>query len=133
MDTSNIRILTTDEIFAAKDIEERIVPVPQWGDGVGVRIKTFTKKQADAMRKSATRFNQRTRQDEVDSDKLEALLFIEGVIEPKFDLAGYQKLLEKSAAAIALVQKEIMAASGLSEAAVAEADKSPGAGPGADV
>jgi len=136
-DALEASILTLDEIFAARDIEEVDVPVPQWPKADGspgkVRIKTFTKKQADKMRKDATRHNPRTRQDEVDSDKLEALLFIEGVLEPKFDLAGYEKLREKSASAVALVQKAIMVASGLAEAAVADADKSDGQGSGSEV
>ena len=120
-----IRILSADEIYAANDIEERDVEVPQWGQGVGVRIRTLTQRQSAGLRKQATRMNQVTRQQEIDNELLEALLFVEGVIEPKFTMADYGKLQDKSMAAMSLILKEIMAASGLSEDAIREATKSP--------
>lgn len=122
--TDPTRILTADEIWAAKDIEERVVPVPQWGGAV--RIRTFSKKQVSDFNKQATRRNKATGKDETDNDLLEALLFTEGVIEPKFSLEDYEKLQEKSVAALVTIVKAINAASGLSEEAVAEADKSNG-------
>lgn len=127
------RILTADEIWAAKDIEERTVLVPQWGGSV--RIRTFSKKQADDMRKKSTgpNPNKPGRPVEVDTDELEARLFVEGVIEPKFKFEDYDRLAEKSAVAIGLILKAIMDASGLSELAVAEADKSTGPRPDASI
>jgi hypothetical protein len=127
--TGSPRMLSKDDIWAAKDIEERDVIVPQWrkpdGSPGKVRIRTFSKRQADQMRKRATikdRFGKET----VSSDNLEALLFCEGVIEPKFDVEEYGRLEEKSAVAISLILKAIMDASGLSDLAVSEADKSTG-------
>lgn len=114
-------ILSAAEIFAAQDIEERTVPVPQWGGAV--RIRTFSKKQADEMRKRATR-KDRFGKETVDNEALEALLFTEGVIEPKFDVSDYEPLQEKSAVAISNILKAIMDASGLSDTAVTEATKS---------
>lgn len=122
----NVRILTKDEIWAADDIVEDVVAVPQWGKDRGVKIRTFSKKQADKMRRDAT-VKDRFGKESVDSEKLEALLFVEGVVEPLFDLADYVKMLEKSAVAVSLILRAIMAASGMSEAAVADADKSNGA------
>lgn len=118
------RMLTADDIWAAQDITEVTVPVPQWGGSV--RIKTFTKRQADDMRKAATVYNARTRADEVNNDKLEALLLVEGMVEPKLSLKQYDQMLEKSAVAVAAILQAIMKASGMSEAAVADADKSAG-------
>lgn len=120
-ETDPPRILSADDIWAAKDIEERIVPVPQWGGAV--RIRTFSKKQADEMRKRAT-LKDALGRDYVNSDNLEALLFCEGVIEPHFDVEDYGRLEEKSAVAIGVILKAIMDASGLSDLAVTEADKS---------
>lgn len=127
-DTSPLRILTKDEIWAADDIHERDVAVPQWGVGAGVKIRTFTKKQADSMKRRAT-VKDRFGKEDLDSDRLEALLFVEGVVEPHFDLDDYERLLDKSAVAVGLVLKAIMEASGLSQLAITEADKSDGAGP----
>lgn len=116
------RILTAQEIFEARDIEERVVPVPQWGGAV--RIKTLSQKQAGDLRKRATRTNPITRQSEIDNDLLEALLFVEGVVEPQFTMADYGKLQDKSMAAVSTVLKQIMDASGLTEDAMKNATKS---------
>jgi hypothetical protein len=129
--------LSADDIWAAKDIEERDVSVPQWPRADGspgkVRIRTFSKKQADKMRKDSTgpNPNKPGRPVEVDTDELEARLFTEGVIEPKFAFEDYERLQEKSAVAIGIILKAIMDASGLSDLAVSEADKSNGARPDA--
>jgi len=79
MDTDNMKILTADEIWAAKDIEERTVPVPQWGGAV--RIRTLSQKQSAELRRKAQRINPATKQSELDNEALEQLLFIEGVVE----------------------------------------------------
>jgi hypothetical protein len=118
-----VRILTADEIFAAKDIEERVVPVPQWGGAV--RIRTLSQKQSADLRRKAQRTNPATKQSELDNEALEQLLFIEGVIEPRFNMADYGKLQDKSMAAMTTVLKAIMDASGFSSESVNEATKSP--------
>jgi hypothetical protein len=122
-DTQPTRILTADEIFAAKDIEERTVEVPQWGGAV--RIRTLSQKQSAELRRKAQRINPATKQSELDNEALEQLLFIEGVIEPKFSMADYGRLGDKSMMAMTTVLKAIMDASGFSSESVDEATKSP--------
>lgn len=116
------KMLTADDIWSAKDIEERTVSIPQWGGTV--RIRTFSKKQVSELTKAATHRNRATGKDEVDNDELEALIFTEGMIEPKFTKEDYVKLCEKAAAPIAIILKAIMDASGLTDLAVSEATKS---------
>jgi len=116
------KVLTAEQIFAVEDIEERAVFVPQWGGAV--RIRTLTQKQSADLRKRATRKDFATKQDTIDNDLLEALLFIEGVIDPQFTMADYGKLQGKSMAAMSLILREIMKASGLSDEAVKDATKS---------
>lgn len=123
-ETEPTHILSADDIWSADDIEERTVFVPQWNGSV--RIRTFSKRQADEMRKRATLRDPRTGKESVDSANLEALLFCEGVIEPHFDVEEYGRLEEKSAVAMGVILKAIVDASGLSDLAVAEADKSTG-------
>src|SRR5262245_51995035 len=118
-----VHILTADEIWAAKDLEERTVMVPDWGGAV--RIKTFSKRLADSMRKRATTTDRFTKQDTINNEMLEALLFVEGVVEPKLTLEDYERLLEKSAANVGIVLRAILDASGLSQLATTEATKSP--------
>jgi len=117
-----VRFLTAEEIFAVDDIQERTVLVPQWNGAV--RIRTLTQKQAGDLRRRATRRDMVTKQDIIDNDRLEELLFIEGVSEPKFTSADYEKLQNKSMAAMQIILKAIMEASGLSDAAIKEATKS---------
>jgi len=121
--TEPLRILTADEIWAAKDIEERTVEVPQWGGAV--RIRTLSQKQSAELRKKAMRTNPITKQSELDNEALEQLLFIEGVIEPKFNMTDYGRISDKSMAAVTTVLKAIMDASGFSSESVNEATKSP--------
>jgi hypothetical protein len=123
MDTDNMKILTADEIWAAKDIEERTVPVPQWGGAV--RIRTLSQKQSAELRRKAQRINPATKQSELDNEALEQMLFIEGVIEPKFSITDYGRLSEKSMSAMTTVLRAIMDASGFSSESVSEATKSP--------
>jgi hypothetical protein len=120
-ETDPPRILTKDDIWAAKDIEERTVNVPPWGGAV--RIRTFSKLQADDMRKRAM-VKDRFGKEVTSPDNLEALLFCEGVIEPHFDVEEYGEIEKKSAVAVALILRAIMDASGLTDLAVSEADKS---------
>lgn len=119
----NVHILTADEIWAAKDIEERIVEVPQWGGAV--RIRTLSQKQSAELRRKATRVNPVTKQSEMDNEALERLIFIEGCVEPQFSITDYGRISEKSMAAVTLVLKAIMDASGFSSEAVQDATKSP--------
>src|SRR4051812_24435973 len=116
------RILTAEDIWGAKDIEERTVEIPQWGGAV--RIRTLTKKQADDMQARATSTDRHTKQPVVDNDTLVALLFVESMIEPRLTLEDFERLRERSAVAVALLQREILAASGLSQLAISEAAKS---------
>jgi hypothetical protein len=122
-DTQPPHMLTIDEIWAAKDIEERVVPVPQWGGAV--KIRTLSQKQSADLRRKAQRINPVTKQSELDNEALEQLLFIEGVIEPQFSITDYGRLSEKSMAAVTTVLKAIMDASGFSGESVNEATKSP--------
>lgn len=121
-ETDPPKILTVADILAADDIEERTVFVSQWNGSV--RIRSFTKKQADDMRKRATRKDRHTGKEDIDNEMLEALLFTEGMIDPKFEVADYERLQEKSAVAISNILKAIMEASGLSDTAITEATKS---------
>ena len=117
-----LRALTVDDIFATKDIEDKVIPVPEWNGTVTIR--TFSRRQVAAMTKQATHKDKYTGKDVTDTEKLEALTFIEGVVSPKFTLEDYEKLLDKSIAPLLRIIKAINAASGLSEESVQDAVKS---------
>jgi len=119
---NNLRILSADEIFAVNDIQEITVPVPQWGGAVVIR--SLTQEQAGKLRKKATYKDRVTKQDLIDNDMLEAMLFTESIVQPKFSLDDYEKLQQKSMAVMAMLMREIMSASGLSDESVKDATKS---------
>lgn len=119
-----LRILTAEQVWAVSDIEEHEVAVPQWGEDAGVVIRTLSQRQASDLRRRALRRNPINGQQEIDNELLEALLFVEGVVEPKFTMADYGRLQDKSMAAISAILKAVMDTSGLSDASIREATKS---------
>jgi hypothetical protein len=125
---AKVRMLSREDIFAAQDIEERVVLVPQWKGAV--KIRTFSKEVLDKMRKDSTGPNPGKigRPIELDQEEFEARIFINGVIDPVFTLEDYAEIQKKSAVALSVILKAIIEANGLSEAAVAEADKSAATG-----
>lgn len=110
------KMLTVAQILEAQDLEERVVDVPEWG-GV-VRVRGFTKAQQQQMRKQATVA------EEVDSDRLELLMFVHGVVDPKFspDQAGL--LQQKSAGLVDRVLTAVLEVSGMTKDALKKAEKS---------
>ena len=113
-------ILTAEEIWAADDIKEELVDVPEWGGQVRVRALTLAQ-IANVAQRSVKR-NPRTNQDETDRELSVAMTLIEGMIEPKVTWADYPKLRERSATAVTRIVQAINALGPTSEA-IDEADK----------
>ncbi len=118
MSETNGHYLTAAEILAASDITEEDVDVPEWGGKV--RIRAFTKARQQELRRMATD----PRTGRIDNEKLEMQIFIHGVITPSFVPMQQTELKDKSAGAMDKVLTRIMAISGLTSEAVADADKS---------
>jgi uncharacterized protein (DUF39 family) len=108
------RILSVEQILTANDIIERTVHVPQWGGSV--RIRGLTKGQHQALRKRATVRSQ------VETDRLEMLLFAESLIEPRFTLEQVEQLKNKAAAPFETVLKAVLEVNGLADGAVEQAE-----------
>lgn len=120
-ENDTLHILSAEEIRAAKDIREDIVPVPEWGGAV--RIRGLSLKQIAAVATASMRRNQRTGQDDADRELMMMMTLIEGIIEPKFTMADVPWLQEKSAVACTKVVQAINAL-GPTEDAISEAVKS---------
>lgn len=112
---SKFKILNAEEILSAADLEEKIVEVPQWGGAV--KIRGLTKAQQQHIRRAAMVG------DSIDTDRLEMLMFIHCVVEPKFTEGQYDALRQKSAGAIDTVLNAIFELSGFTGAAFAQAEK----------
>jgi hypothetical protein len=123
--------LTVEDIFATNDIEETVIPIPEWNGTVTIR--TFSRRQVADITKQSTTRDRYTGKDVTDQAKLEALTFIEGVVSPKFTLDDYERLLDKSIAPLLRIIKAINLASGLSEESVQDAVKSTENGRDAEV
>ena len=108
------RILSVEQILTANDIVERTVEVPQWGGAV--RIRGLTKGQHQLLRKKASLRGQ------VDTDRLEMLLFADSVIEPRFTLEQVNQLKDKAAAPFETVLRAVLEANGLADGAVEQAE-----------
>lgn len=111
-----VRLLTVDEILTAPDLTEKRVEVPEWGGSV--KVRSLTKGQQHAIRQAARRSD-----GEIDSDYVEILMFVEGVIEPRFDLKQAALLKDKNAGAVDRVLAVILEISGMTPKAVKEAEK----------
>lgn len=117
-------LLTREAILQAVDLEEAVVEVPEWGGAV--RVRAFSDEQRSKVQAAATtrRFDARTNQwvEQTDTEKLNVLLFIHGVVEPQFTAADYPALRKKSARALARVIAKLNELTGLTEEAVVQAE-----------
>ena len=111
------KVLTIEDILSAPDLPEREVYVPEWGGSV--RIRGFSKAVQQELRRQATGPG-----GELDTDKMELLLFVHGVVEPQFTAEHYEALRQKSAAAIDAVLRAIVEQAGLNREAVDAAKRS---------
>lgn len=122
-DTDSPRMLSAEDIWAADDIQEQTVPIPEWGGSV--RIRELTLQQISAIAKKSTRRNPQTQQDEQDRELMAAMTVMEGMIEPKISMADYGRLVGRSARAVTRIVQAISSL-GPTEETVREADKSTG-------
>ena len=106
--------LSLNQIIEAKDIVERDVEVPEWGGKV--RIRALTKDTHQRIREASTKRGKRGQRD-LDISKLELLLVVASLIEPKLEAVQYHQLKEKSSGAIERILDAINELNGLGVAA----------------
>ena len=109
------KILTVEDILTAPDIQERVVEVPEWGGAV--KIRSFTKQRQIQLRAQALVGG------EVDSERMELLMFIEGVVEPRFGVEHIDLLKGKSASAMDRVLGAILELGGMTPEAQNEMER----------
>lgn len=72
-----VRVLSLDEIEQSTHLAEKIVPVPEWGEGVGIKLRQLTKRQhTDVKVRASVR-------GVVDEDLATLHGIIESMVEPK--------------------------------------------------
>lgn len=108
-------MLTAEAILGAADTPEEVLPVPEWGGSV--RIRGLTKRQqVDARARSMVN-------GEVDVAESQMVLWMEGVIEPRFTREQMAALFEKNAGAVDRVLKRLLVLSGMDDGAVKEKER----------
>ncbi len=123
MDPEETRMLSAADIWAADDIHEETLRIPEWNGG-SVRIRALTLEQMAHLATRSTRSNPIAgRPDIIDRELSVALTLVYGMIEPKLTEADVPKLLAKSAAAVTRIVQAINAL-GVTEDAVSDAAKS---------
>ncbi len=110
------KILSLDEIMAARDIEERVVPVPEWGGAV--RIRGLSKAQQSRLRSQAKVDGQ------PDPDRMEVLMLAASLVEPAVTVEQAEALREKAATAVERILREVVDINGWGEQVQKEALKS---------
>lgn len=108
-------LLTAEQIITAAPRAGALidVQVPEWGGAV--KIKGFTRAEVKAMRRQATvtKMVDGKPVEDLDTDKLEELLFLDGLVEPKLTLDHWVELQNRTAGGVEKVLQAITKASGL--------------------
>jgi hypothetical protein len=107
---------TIESILAAPDVNTKDLYVPEWN--CMVKVQGLTKAQQHQIRSEASRGQ---KNGEPDGNKVEMLLFLTGVVEPKFGREHYAALLNKNSGVLDRIIKEIGMLSGVGEDAIDEA------------
>lgn len=81
--------LSFEQIAAADDISDKVVPIPEWGGNVLVR--SISKRKMDLIRKRAVDAD-----GEIDDEKLDMMIFCTGLVNPKITAEQYEVMRDKS-------------------------------------
>ena len=111
------RLLTVEEVLDAPDVEEKVIPVPEWGGTIKVAGLSL-----DAV--MSLRAESRGTDGKPDPLRMTMLMLIASVVEPKFSPEHIERLRQKSAGAMMRVIKEVSALSGINDSALGDAERS---------
>jgi len=122
---TELRAITLEELRELDDSRTELVPVPEWGEGVAVRITSIDKALQTKIRAMATK-----KDGALDQTKVDVLMFAHAVVEPKIPRAEYDLIRSKQAGVIDRINIRIAKISGVtsggvtSQEAVDEAESS---------
>lgn len=103
--TPKYGVPTVDQLVAFDDTKTDYVDVDEWK--MSLKIRSLSKADELRLRKEASS------RGELDEQKLEGLMLVTGILEPKFEKYHIQELQKKSQGAINKVLLAIMQLSGL--------------------
>lgn len=103
------------DILALDDSKEEWVDVPEWT--CRLKVKSLTKAQQIYARRGAS-----DGKGGIDESKLEGLLLVAGIVEPKFEKDHIAALFQKNATPLDRILGAIMGVSSMDQAAEEEAE-----------
>lgn len=107
IDNNELPVGTIEDILSCDDTQEDWVNVPEWK--CKVKVKALSKGEQLKVRKVATV------KGNIDMSRMDGLLFVAGVVEPRFTADHIDRLQKKSAVAFDRVLNRIMELSGAAE------------------
>lgn len=114
MTEQDLPVGTLEQILSAKDSNEDYVSVPEWG--CKVKVKGLTKADQVRLRKQSTRAGK------LDESKLEGLVLVNGMVEPKITPDRVDALFEKSSGPVDRILLRIFELSGMTDPQAEEAE-----------
>jgi hypothetical protein len=114
---AQLRIITLEELAAVQDVETELVPVPEWGERAAVKIRGLTKAAQNRVRAKAILKGRNGQQDQVDQDKLDMYMLLEGMVEPALAPKDFDLLRRRQAGVIDRILLAICRLSGMTTGA----------------
>jgi hypothetical protein len=108
-----LEILSFEQIEQADDLPTMDVPIPEWGENKGVRIRRLTKRQHSDVRKLSTKNGV------LDEDLLSLNGIAESLVEPKLTTEQVQALMQKSQLSVERIESAMLELNGLTSEALA--------------
>jgi len=110
MDEEKYRVPSADEILAMDDLPVEIVPVPEWGPDVAVKVRGMSAEERIQYSNDT-----KNADGKVDIEKATYLAILMGVVQPKFGQHHIPQLRKKSAAALDRITRAWLRLSGIGD------------------
>lgn len=117
------KLLDLEQFLNAPALPEELVDVPELGGAV--KIRAFTKAKQQELKNQATLKHAAhgKKAGEIDSDYLEMLMLVHGVVEPELKSEHVIRLKQHPAGIIDRINKAILRINGMSEEAQQDAER----------
>jgi hypothetical protein len=106
-ETAELRVPDLSELLAIDDKQEAWVDLPKWG--YKVKVRSLSKAEQMKLRKQATVSGK------VDQNRLEGLLLVNGMVEPKMTIDHINTVFQKQGGLVDKILVSILDLSGMTD------------------
>lgn len=106
-ETNELKVPDLAELLAIDDKQEKWVDLPKWG--FKVKVRSLSKAEQIKLRKQASV------QGKVDQNRLEGLLLVNGMVQPKMNIDHINRVFEKQGGLVDKILMAILDISGMTE------------------